>query len=344
MLQVTNLKATPLTRGHCVNIEWDNPDTSFKEIVVHRRVDEFSLDEGSTMSIEVYRGTGESIIDYHKTETAVTNEDDLPEYTEDDDWLEGEKMYYYTIFVVDDTDTYHASYGTTIAVSPTKKYGLGDWLYRQLPNVYKRKDREDSQNKAIKKLCDLIGEEIDFMYSKTNMLNNINNPDKTNPDNLDLIADYLGYNLNRTLPLSIQRRLLKNAVNIYKHKGTKKGLSALVKYYSGFLTSSGVYEETYKILRTLDFGYEENSTIEFKDSTCIDFTNFDESLIGTVDDPLDYMWDFSSEGNYSSNKYVAYIKKTAPLTTEQEQDMINRVDNVLEEYTPVGVDYEIKVY
>lgn len=346
-LQVTNIKAEPFGMGHTVHLAWKNPtDSSFKEVVIHRRTDQYSLDPASPFSVEIYRGNGTEVYDYHLVEPAVTSINSLPIYDEQTDeekeqWLEGEFLYCYTFFTVDQEDNYYASYGTTKACAPTKRYGLGKFLYDQLPYIYDKKDQDEEHQ--LKRYCELLGFEFDHMYSIIKMSRYLLKPGKLSPDFLSALSGMIGWNLDRTLPQVTQRRILQNAINIYKYAGTKLGLTALVKYYSGFPSTSSVYEQYPHLMHSVYFGTDPLEDPLYTDNIIPDFTTLDITKIGTTDDQLYYMWDFSPGARISYNKVIADIKPTVPLTTEERQAIYDRVARILDEFVPIHVNYEINI-
>lgn len=344
-MQILAIKAEPLSMGHAVKLSWKSPTSiDFKEVVIHRRNDDFNLDPASVFSVEIYRGTGETCYDYHLINPAVTKLEDIPK-EQDGNFLIGEKIYYYTFFAVDKDNNYYATLATTSAVAPTKKYGMGTWLYNQYPQIYRSSDK----TLTLKRLYDLFGEQFGFIYSMIMMSKNMYDPLKVNPKWLPHLAEMVGWKLDYTLPLSIQRRLVKNAVAIYKYAGTKKGLDALVKYYSGFPSTSGVYELHERLHYTVYFGFTETAPVRFHDHIVPDFRDIGEggmdfSLINTVDDPLHYFYDFGPGAVISQNIFVAYVQKTMEIGEEEEQIIRDRITRILDEFKPVNTDYIIEIY
>lgn len=345
-LQVLDIKAIPLTRGHAIKLTWKNPTgVTFKEVVVHRRTDDFGLDPFSPLSVEVYRGTGNVAYDYHTLDPAVISDQLIPEYNqqgidEQAKWLKGEQLYYYTLYAVDTNDVYYASYGNCVAMAPTETYGIGQWLYNQLPQVYRAED----STLGLSIFCDLVGEFLDYSYSLTKMIRTLNNPGKVNPAYIPVLAQQLGWQLEQTLSTRSQRRVLQNAVNMYRLAGTKKGLDALIRYHSGFPSSSGVFEGQNTVARLVSFGELSEQPATYTDHLMPNFTTMDFTKIGTANDPLHYSWDFSANTKASTNKFTAYVQKTISLTPEQEQVIINRLTRVLNEFSPIGAQFEVKIF
>lgn len=345
MLNIINIKASPITRGHAVKLEWENPNNpQFKEVVIHRRTDDIIIDPLSPLSVEVYRGKGNIVFDYHLINQGVTRERDIPEYSlmEPEDranLLIGEQIYYYIFYAVDKNGDYHATTATATSVAPTKIYGLGLQLYQHLPPIYREMDNQE----AVLRLCKLVGEQMDFMFSKINMNRQLLDPMKVNTKHIHLLANNLGWRMEPTLPILLQRRLLQNAVQIYKYAGTRKGLSALVRYVSGFPSSSGIMENFSKIFRTVFFGHFDEEPL-YLDSITPIFDELDTSLIGLPDDPLFYIWDFSPNATASESSFVAYVRKTVPLTPEEEQVIKDRITRALNEFIPVGAQFNVIIY
>jgi phage tail-like protein len=345
-IQITGIKGEPYGLGHSVKLTWNNPsEPDFKEVAIHRRVDQFSLDPASPFSIEIYRGTATEIYDYHQTNPAVSL-NNLPNYDaltkeEQNKWLLGETVYYYTFFAVDQEGNHYASLGNTKAVTPTARYGLGKWFYKQLPQIYRTMDAE--RNEDIKRFCEILGVEFDHLYSLIRMGRFLLDPSKLNPEYLEVLSKMLGWNLDKNLPLVTQRRILQKAVSFYMYSGTKKGLTALVKYYSGFPDTSSVYEQYPNIFRTPYFGLIPEDPVIYAEDKTPDMLTLDITNINTSQDTLYYTWDFSPNAIIADNRIIIDIHPTVTLTEAEKEVIRVRVARIVDEFTPVNVNYEIRI-
>ncbi len=339
MLQITQIRGEPLFLGHSNKLTWKNPiDPNFKETVVIRYHGHFSLDPASPFGLEIYRGTATEIYDYHRENSAVLRFSDLPDYDslpdpEKEKWLEGEQTYYYTFYAVDKENQYHATALSTCAVTTTKRYYIGQWLYNLLPEVYRK---YDEQTLALKRFFDIIGIELDFIYSLINVSQGKYNTLQANPDLLSFIAKTLDWDMDSTLPINIQRMVLANAVRLYKYIGTKKGISSVVRYYSGFPETSYIYETYQNILKTLYFGVTDDDPVTNIESKTPNFDDFDK-------DSLYFTWDFRPDATISSDTFFIEIAPTYPISEEEKQLIITRVSRIVDTFKPINSRYEINV-
>lgn len=344
-----NVKAEAVAIPRVIKISWTlPPDPNFREIVVHRRTDNFQNDPTNPFGVEIYRGTDTVIYDYHLFEPATTNLLTIPDIydiiktnpEEARNFLQGGVLYYYTVFAVDKDGNYHANNATKVAEKPIKEFFMGEKLYHLLPEIYIANDKFQE----LKKFFEILGYVFDYMYSQIQMTTDLINIDYCRPKELEYIADFLGWDLDKTLDISTQRASLKAAYMFYRYAGTKQGLDLLVKYASGFPKSSGILEGFSFDHYTLDFGVSPEAPIRYLDHITPDFDNMDFNLIGTADDPLHYTPDFSFNSKMATDKFFVYVRPTIPLTQEQKILIEQRVRKLVDQFKPIGTEYEFEIY
>jgi phage tail-like protein len=344
-------EATLLPR--VVKLSWTLPtDASFDEIVVHRRTDDFQIDPLNPFGVEIYRGTATTIYDYHLVNPATTNFLEVPdiydiikeESGDDANFLKGETLYYYTVFALDNLGNYNANNATMVVAKPIKEYFMGQKLYNMLPEIYREYDTQGE----LKRFLEILGYMADFIYSTTKMLPDLLNIHRCTPEQLVYIASTIGWDLDKTLPVSIQRASLANAQATYKLAGTKRGLDKLVKYYSGFPKSSGVLEGFAFDQYSVYFGTSPTASPRYTDHVVPDFTDgaMDFDAIKTPSDPLHYTPDFSISGGLSGTdtKFFVYVQPYYELSESEKYQIELRVRRVLDQFKPLGVDYIFEFY
>lgn len=348
-----NVVGEAMALPRVVRLTWNLPsDPSFKEVVVHRRTDDYQVDPLNPYGVVVYQGTDTTIYDYNLKEPALTKLGDVPDIYDiieeglgaEKDFLKGETLYYYTVFAVDNQGVYAANNATMVVVKPIKEYYMGQKMYDMLPQIYRSAD----EKQELKQFIDILGYTADYLFSKTKMIPDLINIDRCSPTQLEYIAKTIGWDLDRTLSTSIQRASLKAAYSSYQYAGTKRGLDRLVKYYSGFPKSSGVLESFSFDHYSVYFGTSPASVPRYADHIVPDFTDgaMDFSKIKTGNDPLHYTPDFSySAGSANAgDKFFVYIQPYYTLSAEEKYQIELRVRRVLDQFKPLGGEYLLEFY
>lgn len=376
-IYVLNAMAEPLMLNHVNKISWMNPlDLTFDHVAVYRRADQFQTDPSSPYGVLIYSGTGTTIYDYWATAGDVpTTQKSYPQIANTDltqtisdglyhtasNVLIGGQVYYYTIFCYDKSGNWFCSLATMVTSAPMDSNLWGNRLWDMLPEIYQKSDGGQTFDPSplkrgqLQRLLALLAYAFEWTDNRAKRTPLLLNVFKTDPDKLDYIADFLGWTLDKTQPLSTQRNALANAINIYHLAGTRKGLDVLVKYYSGFPTTSGVIENS---IRTLTAPLFSNNQVYFTSNVGPDFGTWDTSTmtttfttqsmdfsqIGKVNDPLYYCYDFSSSAKTGASQFTAYVQPTYTLTNQQQTDLINKLTTVLNSFVPAGVGFSIQIY
>jgi phage tail-like protein len=354
MLFATNVLAKPHLLHGVVEISWTLPmNSEFKEVAVYRKVNDFVTTELDPYGTLVYKGTESRVFDYsisrqgelHFANVANKILGTYDSHTktfngEIDDPLVGGRTYYYSVFSIDKNGNYHFSYATTVTATPTKNFGIDEKIYDYLPSIYRLEDKQTELQRFTK----VIGIMYNFIMSETEKVNSFVDIDKCEPYQLQYIANQLDWELDRTLPVPSQRLSLKNAIEVYKTAGTKQGLDMLVKTTSGFPLSSGIVEGRDSVLYSTYFGYYEDDLIRYNGESTPDFDALDPNDIGKVSDPLKYTMGFSTNTRQGNDSFMAYVRKTSPLSADQELVMRERLTRLLDRFAPAGTNYEIDIY
>lgn len=378
-MYILNAKAEPMLLHHTNKISWGNPtDPNFDHVEVYRRADQFQTDPASPYGVQIYSGTATTIYDYWLTAASVPMDQvtypqiantDLKQVIangvnhmmEEAEILTGGQVYYYTIFCYDKSGTWYCSPATMVTSTPMGMSPWADRLWNMLPEIYQKSDSGQENDPSmmnrgqLQRLLALFAYAYEWIDAKSRRTTDLLKILKVEPDKLQYIADFLGWDLDTTLPLSSQRNALANALTVYHLAGTRKGLDILVKYYSGFPTSSGIKEDNDTLLMAPLFN---NNQIYFIDSVAPDFGSWDKStlnttfatqsmdftLIGTPQDPLKYCFDFSSLNKTGSSSFTAYVQPTYTLADTQKTNLTNKLTKVLDAFVPAGVQYKITIY
>ncbi len=236
----TAVRGAPHLEGQRVDLSWRNPpatdfegDPPLVGIRIARRERTFPL--GPTDGDVVYDGP------------VVTRfADRVPRAS---------TTYYYTVFAVDGAAAAHADDGSSAAVYATGRYGLADRLYRQLPAVHQRYDLPlgppelAGLDPAIAQALDALptglhgrgqlyrflqtaASPLDLMRSLAEGLRDLRDVDTARPEYLVPLAEWLGWRLDRTLPVFAQRNEVKFAPRLYRSVGTIPNLRTIITRYT----------------------------------------------------------------------------------------------------------------
>lgn len=217
MASITNLTAIPTQNAGELTISW----TRGSGVIAQRL-----LMSGSRYAMTSTDGE----ILYEGLEETYTVSNLLPE-----------RYYYFTLYINTGSGLVTYAYckvaGLTIAIKDFSSYnctGFGEYLYRLLPYMYKLRDKETDLSLPLKRFLALFGAQIDHLYSRINCAKNVlTDIDKTSDEYMYKIAEYLGWDLNKELPIDRQRMELKGVYEFYKNKGTKTGVVEFITAISG---------------------------------------------------------------------------------------------------------------
>ncbi|MFI6289869.1 phage tail protein [Streptomyces sp. NPDC051018] len=244
MRAVRDVRAVPNLSGGRIDLTWRNPPAEdfapgapLAAVRIVRRERTFPLDpdDGDL----VYEGPAVSSFPDVRARPLTT--------------------YYYTVFTVTagSPPALTADEGSRAAgFATTAEYRLGDALYRMLPAVHRRLDRpltavdlggEPSLAGALDRLPDglrdrgqlyrflsVAGSALDLTRSLAEGLAHLHDPDTARPEFLPALARMVGWDLNRTAPVSVRRNEIAAAPYLYRGVGTVPGLRAIVNRYTGW--------------------------------------------------------------------------------------------------------------
>lgn len=353
-MYATSVNARIMFLYGVLEISWRNPDhPEFKEVAVYRKLNDFATSELDPYATLVYKGTAEKIYDYRLDGLATTTFKDAAEKSigtynpynqtftgKTQRPLDADTMYYYTVFTIDKAGNYYSTDGTTATGKPNKDHGLSNVMYQNIPGFYRIEDRK----KQLQRYFKTTAMAYDYLLTSINHLQDFVSVDRCHPWQLDYLAYLIDWEIDKTLPVPSQRQTLKNAINIYRNAGTKKGLDTLVKIYSGFPNSSGVLESRDSSVSTVYFGYFPEDQLRYDYEATPNLATLNSALIGKPGDPLKYVFDGSPNSKVASERFVAYVNKTTAITPEQEETMRNRLDRLLTRFAPAGTKFDIEIY
>jgi phage tail-like protein len=224
-VQVRNFKAESNSRGGRIDLSWLNPDATefprFKGVKILRREFTFPTIEDI--------GTARQIHD-----DATTPAGAAAGFS--DGGLKGNTVYYYAIVAYDQANN-HSALATASALATTP-YQTADELYRNLPALYQRfdtvvppldvpvPDEADKTKGQLRRLIEMFGLQFDLLRSFAGGMRDFSDVERIDGALLPLLADWIGWQTDFTLPPAKQRNEIEYAPHFYRTTGIAANLRA----------------------------------------------------------------------------------------------------------------------
>ncbi|MEU6797681.1 hypothetical protein ABZ907_38815 [Nonomuraea wenchangensis] len=202
-MTLQNLAAIAHPGGNRIDLTWTNPDPGTPRIRVVRRTGTHPERPGD--GVTVAEGVLGSVVDRG---------------------LQGETVYYYALFPFKDSlpdtapDPRHL-----ISATPVEPYGFAERMYGMLPALYHRYDAEHGQ---LRRFLDLPGGQLDRLYSLATTALGMTDPERVDGALLPLLAEWIGWPTDYTVPVAGQRAELRAAPRLYHSVGALPALNAAV--------------------------------------------------------------------------------------------------------------------
>ena len=263
MKTVTDVQALPHLRGSRIDLTWTLPPSSDFEagrrlggIKVVRRERTFPRDDDD--GVVVY--------------------DDAPVNGIADAGLSPQHTYYYTVFAVEENEpgvpppinrVYWSGRSAQVAALATTDYGSTTQLYSLLPGIHRVHDPDltdldlqriadvdpklaaalatlpaDIRRKGqLRRFVRAAGSPLDLMRSMAEALRQLHDVDEAPSVFLPMLAHWVGWDVDETLPVYEQRNEVKFAPHLYRTVGTVDSLRRLVTRYTGWYTRAAEMDQ-----------------------------------------------------------------------------------------------------
>ncbi len=227
-MQVVNLKAEPDVRGGSILLTWKNPADA-AGIKILRRESTFPVvpdDFGSTF--EIYDKTAQPGDAGSFLDTGLQGS------------LKGETVYYYAVVARDSTAQHSPAFITAMATSP---YLTGAYLYKNLAGIYKTFDTAlppatagvdpaDANKGQLLRFVEMFGLQFDLVRSFAAGMRTFYDIGRIDANLLPLLAQWIGWQTDFTLPVSKQRNEVPYAPHFYRTTGVPTNLRAMINRVS----------------------------------------------------------------------------------------------------------------
>ncbi|MFG3257550.1 phage tail protein [Streptomyces sp. NPDC048172] len=247
----TGARAVPSLLGRSVELRWTNPPVSAFDggflvgVRVVRRERTFPLDPGD----------GDLVHDESAPLVHALVDTGLTPLT----------RFYYTVFTFDGT-AFHTGDGSRASALATDDYGLAERFYRMLPAVHQRDDlplRPDEVHALAPAVQDRLralppqlrgtgqlrrylaaaAAPLALARSTAEGLRQLRDIDRVPPEYLPLMAAFLDWRTDRTLPVFLQRNEIRAAPALYRGVGTVPNLRSIVTRYTGWQIKVAEYAQ-----------------------------------------------------------------------------------------------------
>ncbi|TNH27815.1 hypothetical protein FHG89_17070 [Micromonospora orduensis] len=247
----TRVRAVPRLLGREVELSWTNPPVS-------------AFGGGFLLGVRVVRR--ERTFPLDPDDGVVVHDESAPVVDRlVDAGLTPLTRYYYTVFSYDGTD-FHAGDGARASALATDEHGLGERLYRLLPAVHQREDRPLRPDEVhalapevqealrvlppqlrgagqLRRFLTAATAPLGLMRSTAEALRQLHDVDRVAPEYLPLLAAFLDWRTDRTLPVYSQRNEVRAAPHLYRGVGTVPNLRSIVTRYTGWQIQVAEYAQ-----------------------------------------------------------------------------------------------------
>lgn len=183
------------------------------------------------------------------------------------------QFYYYSIFVFETVQYTWSRAADAIGLS-VKDYGNSTRLYDYLPEVYKVRSiysiDTSFDNQDLKNFLGLFGFQVNYIQTLTDLLIQRYNVEKVGGTLVPTMLKQFGLQFETEVGLQQSRILLRDAIQLYKDKGSSQGLREVIKSFSGYAVPKPVAGTPNPAVDGLVMGH--NLMLDYNDSS------FEESV------------------------------------------------------------------
>src|SRR5687768_2697433 len=153
-----------------------------------------------------------------------------------DSGLKAETVYYYAVAAYDGAHPTNFSVSYVSAMA-TAAYGMGERMYERLPGQYQRFDTAlppdaptldpaDALKGQLRRFVEMFGLQFDLLRSYASAMRGFNDVERVDGALLPLLAQWLGWQTDYSLPVSKQRNEVRYAPHFYRTTGLAANLKA----------------------------------------------------------------------------------------------------------------------
>ena len=217
-----SISAEPHPAGHQIDIRWEfEQGMSYTGIHVIRRDATYPMHPGDGVLVA-------------NVDLAAISENLVS-----DKGLYDNRVYYYSLYpYVNNPPVFDLDNASKISALSTSPSGHSDGMYEQLPEIYRRYDK---QSLFLKRFLDIVGGQLDQIESYTHFLREAHDVNVTSDIMLPLLGDWIGWKTDFKRQIIQQREEVKNAPAIYQSVGLLPAVEATVKRISDLESQTKEY-------------------------------------------------------------------------------------------------------
>ena len=225
---VATFSALPFTaqsfQYNQIKLTWVDPVGVWSNLILVRNQYGFPLNPyDGTILVNVFNGSD-----------PTNYTDSIPFSNQNED----RPFFYYSIFVLETTSYTWKRAGNVIGTLVLEDYGNSTNLYSYLPDILKIKDTYDAKtlydNSDLNSFLNNFAFQLDEIQTYVDETNNRYNLGRLHGNLLQLQLKELGVVYEPEIGYQQARTLGRNAIHLYKEKGSRLGLVDFVKSFSGF--------------------------------------------------------------------------------------------------------------
>lgn len=230
-MSLSELTAVALPEGNRVELTWKpDIDAEFDEVLVVRRT--VAYPEGPQP-----RTPSQGVVIADSREPGEVKQQPDGRMAVQDGGLSDGTVYYYQVFpyrLTNGKPHYDDDPGikvrTRVSVAATGKHGFAERMYGLLPEIYRRYDTDHQ----LRKFLDVIGGELDQMYSAVRSLPDLKDISAVDGRLLPLLAEWIGWRTDYSADFDRQRADLCGASRLYQANQTVAAVQAGVRRVTGW--------------------------------------------------------------------------------------------------------------
>ena len=200
-------------------LQWTDPAGSWSSLIIVRNSYGFPLNPWDGIQV-VSAYSGQDPVSYLDTNQIVPG-----------------TFYYYSIFVFGLVQYNWVNAGTAMGIA-VKNYGNTNKLYSYLPDIYKIVNTyvasADWDNTDLYNFLNNFGFELDREQTITDLLTTKYDSETVSGKLIPTMLNQFGLSYEPAIGLQQNRILLRNAVTLTKQKGSKAGLIAFIRAFTGW--------------------------------------------------------------------------------------------------------------
>jgi hypothetical protein len=264
----TPFTANPYDHGQ-IQLSWTNPTGNWSDLVIVRNQYGFPVDPYD--GLQIY--------------TAKQSDHAAPELPKADSGLVPGTYYYYSIFVLSLTQYNWVKAGDAIGLA-VYDYGYTEKMYNYLPEIYRISSpytptASQWDNYILKGFLKNFGFQLDYTQNLAERVMDKYNVEKVSGKLIPVMLNQFGYDYEPAIGMQQNRIMLRDSLILTKQKGSKAGLLAYLKAFTGWGVSVPLSTTPNPSVSGISVSH--NLMLDYNDSSFEESTGHWTSIDGSAD-------------------------------------------------------------